>query len=69
MRWFSHLLAAKKQKEQTTSGGDQNPADPNQFSRHEEFLSQFGYFLSGFPTMKGVKGWIAGYTAPSISIK
>jgi hypothetical protein len=40
MQWFGCLLAAKKNKDQTTSGHGQNTANQNQFRRHEEFLSQ-----------------------------
>jgi len=39
MRWFGCFQAAKKKKDQTTSGNHQNAADPNQVRRHKKFLS------------------------------
>ena len=39
VRWFGFFVATKKKKDQATSGNDQDAADPNQFCRHKEFLS------------------------------
>ena len=44
MRWFGFFVAAKKNEDETTSGNDQNTADPNQFRRHVQF--PFSEFLS-----------------------
>ena len=39
IRWFGCFRAAKKNKDQTTSGDHQNAANQNQSGRHDKFLS------------------------------
>jgi hypothetical protein len=38
MGWVGWFQMAKKEKEQTTGGNDQDAADPNQFRRHEKYF-------------------------------